>query len=143
MNSIKFRILEVISDNIDSQTRKGIKKYGQSIDDVSYTDYDWQVMLIEELIDGIQYVVKDNKRLHDILKTLNHIEHNDNERLLGVNLEHLVLSINKKLRKLNDTKRIELFKHMMLEYISTVCNGRINTINAIENYKDIEGDKRA
>lgn len=61
--TIKQQILNTVSDLIDNQTDKGIKTYGQSLDDCPYDKHDWQNMIIEELIDALQYQQKQIKEL--------------------------------------------------------------------------------
>ncbi len=56
-------VLGVISSQLDKQNDKGFEKYKESLDDVEFEEYDWNVMVIEELIDGMQYMVKENLRL--------------------------------------------------------------------------------
>ncbi len=63
--NIKEKILNNISNLIDKQNAKGLKKYGQSIDDCPPRDYDWQNMIIEELIDALQYQQKQMQELEE------------------------------------------------------------------------------
>jgi len=46
---------------LDRQTEKGIRKYGQPVDNA--TGFDWQQMALEELIDCVQYLAKENREL--------------------------------------------------------------------------------
>lgn len=61
--TIKQQILNTISNHIDKQTEKGMNTYGQSLDDCPINKYDWQNMIIEELIDALQYQQKEIARL--------------------------------------------------------------------------------
>ena len=56
-------ILETIAETMDKQDKKGVEKYGQSLDTVDLYMYDWQAMAMEELADGIKYVTMENVRL--------------------------------------------------------------------------------
>lgn len=58
-------VVEMIETHLQEQCDKGIHKYGQTIDQAKDQDYNWQGMAMEELIDGIQYLMKENKRLND------------------------------------------------------------------------------
>jgi NTP pyrophosphatase (non-canonical NTP hydrolase) len=53
-------IKKIINDLLDRQEEKGIKTYGQTLEDCPDGDFDWQQMTIEELIDALQYQVKLN-----------------------------------------------------------------------------------
>src|SRR5690625_6365970 len=61
--TIKQQILNTISNHIDKQTEKGMNTYGQSLDDCPINKYDWQQMIIEELIDALQYQQKEITRI--------------------------------------------------------------------------------
>ena len=63
-------ILETIAETMDKQDKKGIEKYGQSLDSVDLYAYDWQAMAMEELVDGIKYVTMENVRLKRELNIL-------------------------------------------------------------------------
>ena len=43
------------------QTLKGIDKYGKTILDCNFDDYDWLQMAGEEFVDGIFYILKHKK----------------------------------------------------------------------------------
>jgi hypothetical protein len=64
---ISEMVLGVISTLIDSQDEKGMKKYGESIDDAQFdedgNEYDWNVMALEEMVDGMKYMMKENEKL--------------------------------------------------------------------------------
>lgn len=48
---------------IDAQDKKGIAKYGRTIDDAVDEDYDWKLMALEESADQLKYLVREVKRL--------------------------------------------------------------------------------
>ena len=62
------RTLRIIEAVLDMQNEKGFEKYKETLDDVEFDEYDWNVMVIEELIDAMQYMVKENERLKQRLK---------------------------------------------------------------------------
>ena len=72
--TIKQQILNTISNHIDKQTEKGMSTYGQSLDDCHIDKYDWQNMIIEELIDALQYQQKEIARLRGTEEHLNVID---------------------------------------------------------------------
>lgn len=53
---------------VDEQDRKGMNKYGESID--SATGYDWNLMALEESVDLNKYLIKENRRLRDEVRRL-------------------------------------------------------------------------
>ena len=63
-------VRNVIDRVLDKQNAKGMATYGQTLDDCPDEAYDWNVMAIEELVDAIQYLSKENLRLNKQL----HIE---------------------------------------------------------------------
>ncbi len=63
MTTIKEAVLSTIEQHIEAQNEKGVKNYGQTLDDCPVDDYNWQTMIIEELIDALQYQQKEIKRL--------------------------------------------------------------------------------
>jgi NTP pyrophosphatase (non-canonical NTP hydrolase) len=54
------KIKQIINDLLDKQERKGIETYGHSLEECPDDKYNWQQMTIEELIDALQYQVKQN-----------------------------------------------------------------------------------
>ena len=56
-------VRNVIDRVLDKQNAKGMATYGQTLDDCPDEAYDWKMMAIEELVDGIQYLAKENQRL--------------------------------------------------------------------------------
>lgn len=65
-----MKIRDKINQWLDERDHKGIITYGQTLDACPTEDYDWNTMLIEELLDGIQYAAKENIRLHKENKML-------------------------------------------------------------------------
>ena len=65
MSTIKEEILKTIEQQINSQTSKGVETYGQTLDECPDDAYNWNVMVNEELIDALQYQIKENKRLKE------------------------------------------------------------------------------
>lgn len=65
---ITQRVLDIIADLLDAQDEKGIAKYGKTIDDAE--DYDWNVMAMEEMADGLKYLVKRIVQLERVNKQL-------------------------------------------------------------------------
>ena len=61
--TIKEMILATIEEHIDAQNEKGMKKYGQTLEDCPADDYNWQKMALEEAIDLMQYQQKEIGRL--------------------------------------------------------------------------------
>ena len=43
---------------VEKQEQKGIAKYGHTIDDCPNDAYDWQVMMLEEMVDFMVYYRK-------------------------------------------------------------------------------------
>lgn len=69
MTTIKELILNTIEEHIDEQNAKGVANYGQTLDDCPVDAYDWQQMVIEEMIDALQYQQKEIKKIRGELKT--------------------------------------------------------------------------
>lgn len=65
-----IKVLARIERQLHLQNEKGLEKYGKNIDGANDEDYDWNVMVIEELIDGMQYLVKENQRLNEEIQRL-------------------------------------------------------------------------
>lgn len=66
MRVIKKKIIEIL----DQQEQKGITTYGHTLEDCPDEDYDWDIMALEELIDALQYQIKENIRLKRIIYQL-------------------------------------------------------------------------
>ena len=79
MKTIKDEIISLL----DKQNEKGMEKYGQSLDECPLNAYDWNIMIQEELIDALQYALKENKRLQAYkeaaaaIANLSMVHHND------------------------------------------------------------------
>lgn len=66
--TIKDELLYRIEKGIKGQTSKGVKTYGQTLDECSYDEYDWLEMANQELIDLAQYQQKEIRRQRKIIK---------------------------------------------------------------------------
>lgn len=66
--TIKEQLLQTIEEGIDAQNAKGLKNYNQTLDDCPAEDYEWNIMMIEELIDANQYAIKQIIKLEAELK---------------------------------------------------------------------------
>lgn len=62
-SNIANKVLELVKDNLERQVNKGVETYGQTLDDCPDDAYDWNDMLTQELIDGLQYALKENSIL--------------------------------------------------------------------------------
>jgi hypothetical protein len=62
---IKDEVIKLFSQMVNSQCEKGIKKYGYTLDECPVENYEWKNMIIEELIDCIQYQQKEIHRLEN------------------------------------------------------------------------------
>ena len=82
------KIKQIINDILDRQEKKGIETYGQSLEDCPDDEYDWDQMTLEELIDALQYQVKQNLYLKR--QFLLSDDEGTNEVLLTVGLERLL-----------------------------------------------------
>lgn len=58
-------VIDHFANIVDSQDKKGIEKYGTTIDDAKNEDYDWNLMALEESIDLNKYLVKKIQELLD------------------------------------------------------------------------------
>jgi hypothetical protein len=63
-------VLGVIANLMDSQDVKGFKKYGKTLDVVPLDAYDWDLMAMEEMVDGLKYLMMENIRLKEENKQL-------------------------------------------------------------------------
>ncbi len=63
-------VRNVIDRVLDKQNEKGMATYGHTLDDCPDEAYDWKMMAIEELVDGIQYLAKENQRLEKKINKL-------------------------------------------------------------------------
>ena len=81
-------VVRLIVEKLVYQNSKGLEKYGENIDEVGDVEYDWQDMAMEELIDGIQYVLKENGKLrreNETLRVDNALLYDQNDRLQMAN----------------------------------------------------------
>lgn len=67
---ISERVVELIKENLMLRNQKGFDTYKETMDDVPFENYDWNVMIIEELLDAMQYSVKENEKLKQMNKDL-------------------------------------------------------------------------
>lgn len=56
---------------VDERCDKGLNTYGHELDECPDDKYDWRDMLIEELLDGLQYQEKEIKRLKKVIEDRN------------------------------------------------------------------------
>lgn len=61
LTKVETKILSIL----DSQFHKGMKTYGETLDDARDMEYEWNIMALEELIDALSYQVKENFRLEN------------------------------------------------------------------------------
>lgn len=75
MSKIKpIEILDDFKETLINQSEKGIKKYGQPIDDTMKLD--WGKQAKEELVDAYTYILcleKERERIKKVIKELNDI----------------------------------------------------------------------
>ena len=64
------KIKQMINDILDQQEKKGIETYGQTLEQCDDDAYSWNVMALEELVDAVQYLTKENLRLQKRVKEL-------------------------------------------------------------------------
>lgn len=77
-SDIAEKIMIMIAKNLNDRIWKGYETYGQTLDDCPDDAYDWDQMIIEELLDGLQYMAKENAILRKKLSS----EIRENIRLL-------------------------------------------------------------
>ena len=68
-----MKIRDEINSFLDKRDQKGIETYGETLDDCKDNSYDWNVMMLEESMDGWQYAVKENIRLVKILREVAYV----------------------------------------------------------------------
>ena len=78
---------DVINRVLDRQNQKGMSTYGRTLDDCPDGDYDWKEMALEELIDALQYLSKENVILRKKLTD----EKNRRIRLERLNKEERII----------------------------------------------------
>lgn len=62
------QIRDIINQILDKQNAKGMATYGHSLEDCPNEAYDWNVMALEEAIDGWQYQIKENFLIREQLR---------------------------------------------------------------------------
>lgn len=112
------RVLEIIKLHLVEQNEKGIVKYGKNIDEAIDGNYDWNTMVIEELVDGIQYVVKENVRLKGI------IENNVHDGVVG-----FADIVDKNVRGFKDVDKLKFYRSMLVDYIDVVVGCKIKEMD--------------
>ena len=84
-------IRDTINRVLDRQNQKGLSTYGRTLDECPDGEYDWKEMALEELIDALQYLSKENvilrKKLSDEKDQRIHIERLLNKLSRGESLE--------------------------------------------------------
>ena len=73
-------VRNVIDRVLDKQNAKGMATYGQTLDDCPDEAYDWKMMAIEELVDGIQYLAKENQRLERKINQLTGVKPDETQQ---------------------------------------------------------------
>lgn len=63
MKTIRESLKEKFDNWLDERCDKGLNTYGHELDDCPDEKFDWRNMLIEELLDGLQYQEKEIRRL--------------------------------------------------------------------------------
>ena len=66
--TIKEQLLAIIEEKLDEQNAKGLKNYGQTIDECPEGDYNWLQMALEESLDANQYLLKEIIRLRGMIE---------------------------------------------------------------------------
>lgn len=73
MRAIKQRIIDIL----DRQEKKGFATYGRSLENAHFDEngepYDWNLMALEELVDALQYMIKENLALEHEIEEAHHI----------------------------------------------------------------------
>ncbi len=59
-SEIASKVQLLLSKQIKDRIGKGYETYQSTLDDCDDNAYDWDQMLIEELLDGLQYMFKQN-----------------------------------------------------------------------------------
>lgn len=67
-SKIATRVMEIIEGKVEYQINKGFGKYNHTLDDCPDNAYDFDHMALEEMVDGMQYLVKQNGILKRKLK---------------------------------------------------------------------------
>jgi NTP pyrophosphatase (non-canonical NTP hydrolase) len=64
ITQISEKVVQLIKDRMEARNGFGYEKYGETLDDVPFENYNWTQMMNEELLDGLQYAVKEIERLN-------------------------------------------------------------------------------
>lgn len=67
---ISEAIVRLISERLGERNDKGFETYKETLDDVPWENYDWNMMAMEELLDMCQYLMKHNMQLQYEIKRL-------------------------------------------------------------------------
>jgi hypothetical protein len=67
MKPIRHELTHLFSSLMEERHQKGLATYGTTLDEAKDLDYDWDQMLIEELLDALQYQQKEIRRLKALL----------------------------------------------------------------------------
>ena len=63
MTQVTAAVLDLIKKNLMIQNEKGFRKYGETLDDVPFENYDWNQMAMEEMSDAMHYLMMENQKL--------------------------------------------------------------------------------
>lgn len=74
-------LVGLISTLVDERNAKGFDTYKETLDDVPFENYNWNQMMIEELLDGLQYAIKKNLELEQRLKEQNGMKFNEYQQM--------------------------------------------------------------
>lgn len=69
-SEIAYNIIELLKKQLENQINKGVEKYGHTLDDCPIGSFRWYEMLNEELVDALQYSMKESKGMRNELKEL-------------------------------------------------------------------------
>jgi len=114
--------LSKVNAVLDNQTAKGIQKYGHTLEECPVDKFNWQHMLIEELIDGVQY---QQKEIDNLSYQLYEIEPCQSYK---VNINDLIKDINLDDYKINfhDDYKINT---LVIKMLIKTMDKQQNTIN--------------
>jgi hypothetical protein len=71
--TIEDRLNDLFKARVRERCEKGITTYGVPLDAANDKDYDWKEMIIEELLDALQYQQKEIKRLETYIHRTGYI----------------------------------------------------------------------
>lgn len=69
ITQISEEIVRLISERLGERNDKGFETYKETLDDVPFDNYDWNMMINEELLDALQYAMKENFKLQQELRS--------------------------------------------------------------------------